>query len=185
MWWMTECKLGNVVLRYPKNTKCQRLFVYRHSLVGGSENLAPAHPSLIETTVARQLRMWIWRHFLQQEQFRMNLSLMTDSCISQTKTEMESYSHWTLSSKIWPLFAKGTLWAIMYINEYSLKFTSRYTHWSYRGCFSVDDVLSATGCAVYRKETKDAYRNPVKYYIKAMSSYKGMYFIPVNVKRRH
>lgn len=48
--------------------------------------------------------------------------------------------------------------------------------------FSVDDVLSAAGCAVYWREINHAYRNPVKYCIKAMSSYKGMYFIPVTLK---
>lgn len=37
----------------------------------------------------------------------------------------------------------------------------------------------------YIGERNHAYRNPVKYYIKAISSYKGMYIIPVNVKKRH
>jgi len=53
---MTEYKLGNVVLRYPKNTKCHRLFVHRDCLVRSSENLATSHLSLIETTVCKTIK---------------------------------------------------------------------------------------------------------------------------------
>lgn len=42
--------------------------------------------------------------------------------------------------------------------------------------------MSVAGYAVCRRERNDAYRNPVKYYIKAMSSYNCMYIIPANCK---
>lgn len=105
-------------------------YSYTGTLVGSSENLATSHLSLIETTVARQLRMWIWRNFLQQDQLRMNLSLVIDSLHKSNKN---------INGKLFALTPQPEQQNLTFVyegyfmgyNVYSLKSTSRYTHWSY------------------------------------------------------
>lgn len=80
---------ANLATLFSATQRIQNANGYSHTLVGSSENLATSHLSLIETAAARQLRMWIWRNFLQ---LRMNLSLVIDSCISQMKTKLFSLS---------------------------------------------------------------------------------------------